>query len=291
MAQITGKTKLLGIIGDPVEHSLSPVMHNAAIAHLGLDYVYVPFPVQKENLLQAIEGFSAVDLVGFSITIPHKQAIIPLLTEISDDATNIGAVNTVWRTASGWKGTNTDVDGFIAPLKKMSRDWTATTPVILGNGGAARAVIAGLANLDCPEIHVVGRNPDKLAQFYQSWSHAPKISSLLKIHNWDNLSSLIPAADLLINTTPVGMSPHTDASPVAASLMEKIKPNAIAYDLIYTPNPTQFLQLAQNQGATIIDGLEMLLQQGVVALQIWLQQPVPVDIMGNSLKEYLIAKS
>ena len=291
MQQITGKTKLLGIIGDPVEHSLSPVMHNAAIASLGLDYVYIPFPVKSADLSTALAGFSAVNLVGFSITIPHKQEIIPLLTEISDDAANIGAVNTVWRTASGWKGTNTDADGFVAPLtamsKDMSCDWAKMTPVVLGNGGAARAVIAGLTNLGCPEIHVVGRNRDRLARFYQSWSHAPQITSLLKIHHWDNLSSLISAADLLVNTTPVGMSPQVNASPVAEHLMQKLKPQAIAYDLIYTPNPTQFLQLAQLQGATTIDGLEMLVQQGVAALKIWLQQPVPVEVMRNSLKEYL----
>ena len=286
MRPITGKTKLLGIIGDPVEHSLSPVMHNAAIALLGLDYIYVPFPV-KQDLEKAIAGFTATGVVGFNITIPHKQNIIPLLTEISDDAANIGAVNTVWRTESGWKGTNTDAVGFIAPLKTMSRDWTQMTPVVLGNGGAARAVIAGLTNLGCSEIHVIGRNPDKLAQFYQSWSHVSNISSILKIHNWDNLSSLIPAADLLVNTTPVGMSPHTDASPVDETLMQKLKTDAIAYDLIYTPNPTQFLKLAQERGATAIDGLEMLLQQGVAALEIWLQRSLPVDVMRNSLKEYL----
>lgn len=287
MQKITGKTKLLGIIGDPVEHSLSPVMHNAAIASLGLDYIYVPFPVKQGDLARAIAGFTAVDLLGFSITIPHKQDIIPLLTEISDDAANIGAVNTVWRTADGWKGTNTDAAGFIAPLKAMSRDWSLVTPVVLGNGGAARAVIAGLTNLGCKAVHVVGRNPDKLAKFYQSWSHSPKITSVLKIHNWDNLSSLIPAADLLVNTTPVGMSPHIDASPVDSDLMQKLKSQAIAYDLIYTPNPTQFLKLAQAQGATTIDGLEMLVQQGAIALKIWLQQSVPVEVMRNSLKEYL----
>lgn len=287
MQLITGKTKLLGIIGDPVEHSLSPVMHNAAIASLGLDYVYVPFPVSQGDLARAIAGFSAVDLVGFSITIPHKQDIIPLLDEISDDAATIGAVNTVYRTASGWKGTNTDVDGFVAPLKTISQDWTKVTPVVLGNGGAARAVIAGLVNLGCHEIHVVGRNRDKLARFYQSWEHIPTISSILKIHNWDNLSSLLPAADLLINTTPVGMSPQIDASPIDAELMQKLKSGAIAYDLIYTPNPTQFLKLAQAQGATAIDGLEMLVQQGVAALKIWLQQPVPLDVMRDSLKAYL----
>lgn len=287
MQSITGKTKLLGIVGDPVEHSLSPVMHNAAIANLGVDYLYVPFPVKQGDLARAIAGFTAVNLQGFSVTIPHKQDIIPLLTEISEDAAKIGAVNTVWRTSQGWQGSNTDLEGFIAPLQTMSRDWTKITPVVLGNGGAARAVIVGLVNLGCPKIHVVGRNPDKLARFYASWQHAVEIMSAIKIHSGDNLKSLIPATDLLINTTPVGMFPQIDASPIEPSLIAKLPNQAIVYDLIYTPNPTQLLQLAAAQGATTIDGLEMLVQQGVSALKIWLQQPVPVEIMRNSLQKYL----
>lgn len=287
MQLITGKTKLLGIIGDPVEHSFSPIMHNAAIATLGLDYVYLPLPVKKGNLPNAIAGFTAIDLVGFSITIPHKQEIIPLLSAISPSAAMIGAVNTVWRTPTGWHGTNTDVEGFIAPLTTMSRDWKRVTPVVLGNGGAARAVIAGLAKLGCREIHLVGRNVDKLAQFDQSWKNTPQISSILKIHYWEGLKGLLPAAELLINTTPVGMYPQVDESPLDESLMQKLPPGAIAYDLIYTPNPTQFLKLAQAQGATIINGLEMLVQQGAAALEIWLQQPVPVEVMRHSLEQHL----
>lgn len=287
MQLITGKTKLLGVIGNPVEHSLSPVMHNAAIAFLGLNYVYLPFPVKSADLPTAIAGLTAIDLVGFNITIPHKQGIIPLLAAVSPEAAMVGAVNTAWRTPEGWQGTNTDVDGFIAPLQTMSRDWSRVLPVVLGNGGAARAVIVGLAQLGCREIHVVGRNPDKLAQFYQSWQNIDQINSLLKIHNWDGLKSLLPVAELLVNTTPVGMSPSQDRSPVNESLMQKLQPGAIAYDLIYTPNPTRFLKLAQKQGAVAIDGLEMLVQQGAKALEIWLQQPAPVEVMRNSLKQYL----
>ena len=287
---ITGKTKLLGIIGDPVEHSLSPVMQNVAINHLGLDYIYVPFPVKGENLEQAIAGFKAIDLVGFNVTIPHKEAIMSFLTEITPTAKAIGAVNTVWRTETGWKGTNTDVTGFIAPLKAMSRNWSEMTPVVLGNGGAARAVIAGLAELGCREINLVGRNKDKLAIFYQSWQNSLQITQLLKIHYWENLPGLLPTADLIVNTTPVGMYPNVDRSPIEASLMKKLKSNAIAYDLIYTPSPTRFLSLAQEQGATIIDGAEMLVQQGASALEIWLQQPVPVKVMREALLQQLSTK-
>ncbi len=294
MQPVIGKTKLLGIIGDPVEHSCSPVMQNAGINYLGLDYIYVPFPVKEANLKQAIEGFSAIGLVGFNVTIPHKQAIIPLLSKITPIAQAIGAVNTVWHTEEGWKGENTDVTGFIAPLEAMDLDWSEVTPVVLGNGGAARAVVAGLAKLGCQEINLVGRNRDKLAIFYQSWQNSEQITQLLKIHYWENLSGLLPSADLIVNTTPVGMYPHVDSSPIEAKLMEKLKSNAIAYDLIYTPSPTKFLSLAQQQGATIIDGTEMLVQQGASALEIWLGQTVPdpvVDVMRQALLQcavYLI---
>ena len=150
---ITGKTKLLGVIGHPVEHSLSPVMHNAALAKLGLDYVYLPFPISPENLATAIAGFASIGIVGFSITIPHKQAILPLLSTISPIAQVIGAVNTVTRQGDTWVGTNTDVEGFIAPLQTTyHQDWSQKKAVILGNGGAARAVVAGCIQLGLAEI-------------------------------------------------------------------------------------------------------------------------------------------
>ena len=287
MSLITGATKLLGVIGYPVEHSLSPLMHNRAIEELGMDYVYIPLPVAPENLAQAIAGFEAISLVGFNITIPHKQAIIPYLAEITPTAQMVGAVNTVERTDKGWKGTNTDVEGFIAPLQTLSRDWSKITPVILGNGGAARAVVVGLVELGCPKIHIVGRDRHKLDEFSRSWQSSPQISTVIQTHLWEQLTNLIPHTELLINTTPVGMSPQVDNSPVDASLMAQLPSSAIAYDLIYTPNPTQFLKLAKKQGATAIDGLEMLVQQGAAALQIWLQQPVPIETMRKSLRAYL----
>lgn len=284
--EIAGRTKLLGVIGYPVEHSLSPVMHNAAIAYLGLDYVYLPLPVQPEKLLDAIAGFAAIKLVGFNITIPHKQAILPLVSEISPIARQIGAVNTVWRIDSGnWAGTNTDVEGFIAPLKTYNQDWSQKVAVILGNGGAARAVVAGCAQLEFREIHVVGRNKENLTKFLNSWSNSDSIDRL-QVHNWEKIPRLIPHADLLVNTTPIGMHPRVTESPLSKDEM-KLSKNAIAYDLIYTPRPTQFLQQAQEQGAIAIDGLEMLVQQGAAALSIWLQQPAPADIMRQALQNHL----
>ncbi|MEP0851583.1 shikimate dehydrogenase [Funiculus sociatus GB1-A4] len=281
---IKGTTKLLGVIGHPVEHSQSPKMHNAAIASLGLDYIYLPFPVQPKDLEDAIAGFRAIGVVGFSITIPHKQAIIPLLSEVSDIAQAVGAVNTVKNTDQGWIGTNTDVEGFIAPLFAYNRDWSQTEAVILGNGGAARAVVAGCAKLGCGSIHVVGRNSENLNAFQQSWSDSPLAINNLRIHLWEELPNLISQADLLVNTTPVGMSPKVDESPVDTGVMARLKKDAIAYDLIYTPRPTKFLQQAKTQGAITIDGLEMLVQQGAIALKFWLDKEPPVDVMRQAIQ-------
>lgn len=285
---ITGKTKLLGVIGHPVEHSLSPVMHNAALAKLGLDYVYLPFPISPENLATAIAGFASIGVVGFSITIPHKQAILPLLSEISPVAQAIGAVNTVTRQGDKWVGTNTDVEGFIAPLQNTyHQDWTHKKAVILGNGGAARAVVAGCIQLGFAEIHVVGRNLQKLQTFSQSWQNSP-FADQFQVHQWSELPNLLHQAHLLVNTTPIGMYPNVEESPLSSQEIAYLPGDAIAYDLIYIPKPTKFLHLAEKQGAIIIDGLEMLVQQGAAALKIWLQQDsVPVQEMRQALQNHL----
>ncbi|MBE9012389.1 shikimate dehydrogenase [Pseudanabaenaceae cyanobacterium LEGE 13415] len=280
MNRITGKTKLLGVIGDPIEHSLSPIMHNAAIEHMQIDFAYVPFHIRPEDLKTAIAGFEAIDLKGFSVTIPHKQSIMPLLSEITDVAKAIGAVNTVWKSDRGWSGTNTDIVGFIAPIK--ARNWKSSIALVLGNGGAARAVVAGCEQLGFSEIHVVGRSAEKLQEFAQSWA----IDSL-SVHTWDKLPELLSHADLIVNTTPIGMSPQSDQSPLNEAQAQLMKTNAIAYDLIYLPNPTKFLQQAQQKGIEAIDGLEMLVQQGAAALEIWTGRTVPNDVMRRSLRVHL----
>lgn len=285
---ITGTTKLLGVIGDPIEHSLSPVMHNAALNKLNLDYVYLPFPITSANLEKAIAGFAAMGVMGFSVTIPHKEAIIPLLSEISPIAYTIGAVNTVIRQGNQWIGTNTDVEGFIAPLKTTyHRDWSQTKAVILGNGGAARAVVAGCIKLEMAEIHVVGRNVDKLRAFSHSWENTP-FAGRFQWHEWDKLSQLLPDTRLLVNTTPIGMYPKMNESPLSDQEIGYLPDDAIAYDLIYIPKPTKFLHKVAARGVVTIDGLEMLIQQGAAALKIWLQrEDIPIYEMRQALQHYL----
>jgi shikimate dehydrogenase len=282
MTIINGKTKLLGVIGDPIGHTLSPLMHNAAIDALGVNYVYLPFPIASENLKNAIAGLTAINVQGFSVTIPHKLAIIPFLSQITEKARLVGAVNTVWPTENGWQGTNTDVEGFLAPLKCLDKNWSQVNPIILGHGGAARAVVVACGELGCSKIRVIGRNQQKLDPFKESWADT-SLYDLIEVHSWDELEGLLSTTELLINTTPIGMSPHREESPLEKELLELLPPSAIAYDLIYNPRPTKFLQLAKTRGITIIDGLEMLVNQGAIALEIWLGQPVPVAVMQQAL--------
>jgi len=285
---ITGKTKILGVIGHPIEHSLSPVMHNVALHQLGLDYIYLPWAIAPENLETAIAGFAAMGIIGFNVTIPHKQAILPLLSKITPIAQAVGAVNTVSRQADRWIGTNTDVEGFIAPLQTTyQQDWSQKEAVILGSGGAARAIVAGCIQLGLGKIHLVGRNWTKLQEFSSSWDNSHQASQL-QIYLWGNLPKLIPQANLLVNTTPVGMYPHEQDCPLTPEEVASISSGAIAYDLIYIPKSTKFLQLAAKQGAVTLNGLEMLVQQGAAALKIWLQlEKIPVNEMRQSLENYL----
>ncbi len=285
---ISGKTGLLGVIGNPIGHSLSPVMHNSALNEMGSDFVYVAFPIDESVLSTAVAGFGAIGVQGFSVTIPHKQAIMAELVHISELATAVGAVNTVWKTAQGWYGTNTDVEGFVSPLREMNRDWSEENAIILGNGGAARAVVVGCAELGFKSIQVIGRNSNKLQDFLASFNNFESVALRLTVNTWDALDSAIENADLIVNSTPIGMAPNTNASPLTTIQSQKIKNGAIAYDLIYTPNPTEFLKQAQAQGAKAIDGLEMLVQQGAAALKIWTgNSEVPVTTMRLALQRHL----
>ncbi|WP_299411466.1 shikimate dehydrogenase [Acaryochloris sp. IP29b_bin.148] len=287
MVHITGATKLLGVMGYPIEHSLSPVMHNAALHALAaqtntLEYVYIPWSVPLDALPAVVSSLGALGCCGFNVTIPHKQTIMPLLASTTVIAKAVGAVNTVWPTDAGWAGTNTDVQGFLAPLQNLDLDWSTLTPCILGCGGAARAVLAGCAQLGCPQVHLVGRQADKLQQIQATST----LSLDIQVHLWPELASILPQASLLVNTTPIGMAPHPPTSPLSAVEMDQLPLEAIVYDLIYNPNPTLLLEQAKASGRRAITGVEMLVQQGAAALSLWIDQPAPVDVMRQALLAY-----
>lgn len=277
---ITGTTKILGVMGYPIEHSMSPVMHNAALRQLGADYVYIPLAVPPADLAGVLASLRAIDCRGFNVTIPHKQAVMAHLSEISEVARSIGAVNTVWPIEQGWAGTNTDILGWLSPLRFLPRPETV---IILGGGGAARAVVAGCMQLGCQNIWVVGRDLGKLVALQTSWPH-------LKLQEWSQLDNLLPLADLVVNCTPIGMFPQVETSPLSVQQIELLRVGAIVYDLIYTPRPTKLLRMAEAGGCQSIDGVDMLVGQGAAALELWLGQPVPVELMRASLIEVLDKK-
>lgn len=283
---ITGTTGLLGLIGDPVAHSLSPAMHNAALAAMGEDAVYLPFPVKEANLERALNGLDAIGVLGFNVTLPHKQTVLPWMKSITPRARTIGAVNTVYRTIGGWAGTNTDLEGFLHPLRTLEGiDWSQKRALVLGSGGAARAVIQGCFELGLSEVRVVGRTWENIQRLQLTWP-------ALQLHLWSHLAQAIPQTDLVINTTPLGMTkpgadPQKD-SPLSEAEVKQLPAGAIVYDLVYVPNPTLLLRMAAEAGHTRIDGLEMLVQQGAAALSIWLQgKSVPVDVMRQAARETL----
>jgi shikimate dehydrogenase len=293
MISIKGNTKLLGVMGCPIEHSLSPVMHNAALAirseHLGhnfLEYIYLPLKVEPEHLETALNGMAVLGYQGFNVTIPHKQGIMPYLKEVSPLANLVGAVNTVSRQDDGWVGTNTDVKGFLSPLESLNRDWQTLEVCILGSGGAARAVIAACHQLQCAAIHIVGRDHLKLNTLQESFPQTDG-SVALEVYDWSELEALLPRVGLVVNTTPIGMYPKVGESPLGEEAIALLPFNAIVYDLIYTPRPTKLLALAQHQGLHILDGLEMLVRQGAVGFELWTGDAPSIDVMRQAALEAL----
>ena len=293
---ISGGTALVGVLGDPVRHSLSPAMHNAALRELGLDWVYLALPVSAADLAGVVRALEALDCRGLNVTLPHKRAVATLAAERCPLAERLGAVNTlVRRPEGGWLGTNTDVEGFITPL--LAGDWRGRRALVLGCGGSALAVLAGLERLGFGSVQVAGRDPQRLeslAAGCRGW-----LSGLEAIA-WTAaepaaLDNALATADLIVNTTPVGMASTGDPEaarrcPLTPAQLERLRPACTVYDLIYTPRPTALLAAAAARGCRSLDGLEMLVQQGAAALRLWSgRDPVPVDAMRRAALERLQA--
>ncbi|QPN62506.1 shikimate dehydrogenase [Synechococcus sp. CBW1004] len=284
---IRGSTAFAGVLGDPVRHSLSPVMHNAALASLDLDWVYLALPVAADRLATVVQALEAMGCRGLSVTIPHKQAVAALCRELSPLAERLGAVNTlVPHPQGGWFGTNTDVEGFCAPLLEDGTDWQGRRAVVLGSGGSARAVAAALVELGFADIQLAGRRAAALEAFRQdcaAW--APQLRPLVWTAETDGLAAELATADLVVNTTPLGMASASDSGaasrcPLSEHELDALPPSCWVYDVIYTPRPTELLRRSSQRGCRSLDGLEMLVQQGAAALRLWSgRTEVPVGRM------------
>jgi len=274
---ISGETRLCGLIGDPVEHTMSPVMHNAAFRELGIDFLYVPFRVKKEELGKAIEGMRALNIKGLNVTIPHKVDVIQFLDELDPLAEKIGAVNTIVNDGGLLKGYNTDASGFLQALLERGIEPEGKNVVVLGAGGASRAVSFILADRGARLVIL-----NRLLELDWAEELAGRISQVFGKEvevlelNRGNLIKALGKADILVNTTSVGMSPNADETPVAADLL---KPGLIVFDIVYNPIKTRLLKEAETAGATTIGGLDMLVWQGVLAFEKWTGQKAPVELM------------
>jgi len=295
MVAINGKTTLIGIIGWPVAHSLSPAMHNAAFAALDLNWAYLPLPVRPAQLPAALEGLVALHFAGANVTVPHKEAVLPYLASRSRAAEVIGAVNTlIIRPDGTLHGDNSDAEGFRRDLAAQTVTcrgelpfdaWIARqTALVIGAGGAARAVVYALVESGARVI-VLNRHPGRAAALTVSIAkHFP--GHWLRNGRWpDDLPSAAQAATLIVNATSLGMTPAVELSPWPDEV--PLRRGQILYDLVYAPEHTRFLAQGEAAGALAISGLGMLVQQGAIAFRQWTGEEPPVKAMEQAVRHAL----
>lgn len=280
MIPITGHTRLTALLGSPVAHSISPMMHNESFRLLGLDYVYLCFDVNEASLPAAVEGLKTCNIRGFNLTMPNKNKVAELLDELSPVARLIGAVNTVVNDDGKLTGYNTDGVGYMQSVKDAGYNIIGKTITVMGAGGAATAICAQAALDGVETIHIFAR---KTSRFWERTEKlAENINASLPCHavlheNEDKnaLKDSIAQSTLLLNATSVGMAPNVDASIIADTSL--YRPDLIVSDIIYNPRETRFLREAKEAGCPTFNGMYMLLYQGAEAFRLWTGQDMPVQ--------------
>ena len=268
-------TNTYAVIGDPIDHSLSPNIHNAAFRHSKLDHTYIAYKIPAGELAAGIEALKAIKIAGFNVTIPHKIEMMKFLDEMDTTCKVIGAVNTVLNENGKLKGYNTDMIGFLDPIKKKNLTIKNSQVLLLGAGGAARAIITAMIKEKASKISIVNRtqeNANKLADF------AKKIGGNVDTISIHEANKLITDYKFIINSTSIGM--RNEPSPIST---ENIGKNSIVYDIVYQPINTDLIKKSKENGATIIYGYEMLLSQAACSFEIWHKMEAPYDAMKNAL--------
>lgn len=284
---ISAKTTLVGLIGWPVSHSVSPAMHNAAFDALGLDWRYVPLPVDPAlpgAVGDAVRGMRAMGMRGVNVTVPHKQAVLPFLDRIAAAAQAMRAVNTVIVEADGsLTGDNTDAPGFIADLRAHGVEPAGQSVLVLGAGGSARAIVYGLAQAQARHVTIANRSSERASRLLDDLRPFLGATVVEVMALPDGARTI--EADLIVNCTSLGMTPHQDTTPWPHDL--PLHPGQIVYDLVYNPAETLLLRQARQHGARAIGGLGMLIWQGALAFERWTGQPAPVEVMRLAAEECL----
>lgn len=284
--KIFSSPRLVGIMGYPLGHTLSPPMHNAAFQYLGLDYVYVPFAVPPGNLADAVNGIRALHIAGCNVTIPYKEQVISFLDRLHDSAKMVGAVNTIVNRDGELWGYNTDGAGFLRSLtQELSIDIKGKSVLMLGAGGAARAVGFALAQAGVGRLLIANRSFTKGLSLAQEIARAGTVIAEAVELVPEALSGCLRSADILINTLPLGMYPQVDAMPPINE--EWLNPPLIVCDLIYNPRQTRLLAKAEQRGCRVLNGEGMLVFQGAEAFRLWTGHEAPVLIMRQVLDRFL----
>ncbi len=280
---ISGKTRVCGVIGDPIEHTLSPIMYNAAFNSLNLDIAFLAFKVKPAEVGAAIAGMRALNILGLNVTMPHKKAVINYLDEVDQSARFLSAVNTIRNKSGRLFGFNTDGMGAVRALRENGADPRGKKVVLLGAGGAARAI-----------AYMLAKEVDELVVLNRTVKQAEALAGLIKRARNKKVSAgaLTPSViqqslsgtDILVNATSIGMKPNAGHSPV---LPEWLKPNLAVMDIVYNPIETKLAKDAKAAGAKVVSGVEMLIYQGAASFEIWTGCKPPVEVMRESALNHL----
>lgn len=298
---VDGKTRILGVIGDPIEHTFSPAMHNAGLNALGLNYIYLPFHVTEDRLGECIQGAKAMGIEGLNVTIPHKTNVIKHLDDIDQVASMIGAVNTIQfiydeenessnqnnESNVRAKGFNTDGYGCVRAIQEKT-SVKGKKVTITGAGGASRAIAFQIANSGIDELSILNRNlmkAESLADDLKSNLSSIGIDIGINAYEIDNLKRELDNSDIFIDTTPLGMYPNVNDNPIAESDM--LHEDLLVNDIVYTPMETSLIKEAIKANTEVVYGYKMLLYQGIRSFEIWLNQEAPVDVMEKALLDVL----
>ncbi|MDQ7818763.1 MAG: shikimate dehydrogenase [Melioribacteraceae bacterium] len=280
-------TKIVGILGHPIKHSYSPLMHNIAFELSNLNYIYLPFDVPLNSLRDSLKGIIALGIKGFNVTLPLKEKIIPLLKDISDEASMIGSVNTVLNDDGVLRGYNTDVLGIIESLNPYKDYLQGANVSIIGAGGAARSVIYALIrNFKIDKINIINRT-EQIAESLKEYFASKMLFNNIKAYQLvpPDVVKILKDSQLIVNTTPIGMNPEIDDS--ATTIPESFVKDQIVFDVVYTPVKTKFLKLAEQQGAKTITGLSMFVEQGARSFEMWTGEKMQTDKVLRALEFYL----
>lgn len=286
MPPISATTRLLGVLGWPVEHSLSPPMHNAALQHLGLNWVYVPFAVPPDRVAEAVGGIRGLGLVGANVTIPHKAAVLPYLDEATPEVWLLQAANTILNDDGYLRGENTDVEGFRRSVVEAGGSLADRPVLVIGAGGSARAVALAAVQDGSTSVTIANRSLDRaeaLAALLEPVAAGLPLRALALSD--PETPAAVREAQVIVDCTSVGMYPRHEVPPVVPA--EWLHPGQLVCDLTYNPRRTPLLRAAQLAGATPLEGTGMLVHQGALALEKWTGKPAPVEVMRKALHKAL----